>query len=134
MHFRFNKLCFLGFLLLFVTEVFIAIFIKDEYIRPFFGDFLVVIMMYLFVKSFMVANHFTIAWGVLLFSFLIEFAQYFRLVDLLGLAGNKFIVIVLGSYFSVIDLLMYVLGIGFVLIVEAFLGNNKKVKDEIFCR
>ncbi len=97
-------------LILFAIEVFIAIAIpSDSFIRHSFGDFLVVILLYCLVKSFITIDNKTLAISVWLFSFAIEFAQYFHLVDILGI-HNKIARIVMGTSFSVSDLLMYTLG------------------------
>lgn len=122
---KFNLTYFISFLLLLITEILIAIYVHDNFVRPFLGDFLVVILLYCFVKSFVQSRELIIAFGVLLFSYLVEFAQYFEIVKLLGLAQNKLANIIIGNYFSVVDLLMYNLGIVFVLLLEFFL--NKKL-------
>ncbi len=122
--FKFNLNYFLGFLFLLITEILIAIYVHDNFVRPFLGDFLVVILLYCFVKSFVQSRELIIAFGVLLFSYLVEFAQYFEIVKLLGLAQNKLANIIIGNYFSVVDLCMYTLGIVFVLIIEFFLRKK----------
>ena len=38
--------------ILFVIEVLIALYVRDSIIRPYVGDFLVVIMLYCFVRAF----------------------------------------------------------------------------------
>ncbi len=106
-----NKRVYLGLtIILFAMEVFIAIVVpSDSFIRHSFGDFLVVILIYCFVKSFIDIESKLLAIGVWLFSFAIEFAQYFHLVDVLGI-DNKIVRIVIGTSFSFSDLLMYTLG------------------------
>ncbi len=99
---------FIGFLLI---EIFIALFIHDKIIRPFFGDFLVVFLLYYFLRSFWNASTLTIAISVLIFAFATEFFQYFGVVDLLGLRENRLAVILIGTVFSVGDLIAYTLGI-----------------------
>ncbi|WP_419801993.1 DUF2809 domain-containing protein [Mucilaginibacter sp.] len=116
--FRFNKTYFLFTILLFLTEVFIAVYLHDEIIRPYGGDFLVVILIYCFVKSFFNTPVKATALAVLLFSYLIETLQYFHLVDLLGLEKHTIARIVIGTSFAWTDLLAYTLGILLVLIVE----------------
>jgi len=104
--------------LIFVTEVFIAAFLHDEFIRPYAGDFLVVILLYCFVRSFVQAPVVPVALGVLLFSYLIETLQYFNLVKLLGLEHSRIANIVIGNYFTWVDIIAYTLGIGFVILIE----------------
>lgn len=97
-------------IILFVTEVFIAMVVpSDSFIRHSVGDFLVVILIYCFVKSLIDVESLSLAIGVWIFSFIIEFAQYFHLVDVLGIE-NKIARIVIGTSFSMGDLVMYTLG------------------------
>ena len=121
----FNKNYFLLFILLFFIEVLIALFVHDNFIRPYFGDVLVVILIYTFVMSFIKASKVQVAIVVLLFAFGIEMAQYFNFVALLGLQQSKLAKVVLGSSFAVEDLICYVVGIAFVLGMEYFFNRKK---------
>jgi hypothetical protein len=114
----FNLRYFLLALLLFVIEVLIALYVHDAIIRPYIGDYLVVILMYCAVKSFIKAPALWIAIGVLLFSYTIELLQYFHIVDRLGLANNTIAKTVLGYGFEWWDLLAYTLGIITVLVFD----------------
>lgn len=51
-----------------------------------------------------------IAIGVLLFSYAVEIGQYYDLVGMLGLRGNRFAEIVIGTGFTWTDMLAYTLG------------------------
>ena len=110
---------------LFITEACTALFIKDKFIRPYFGDFLVVILIYCFVKTFFNAPVFKTAIAVLLFAYFIELLQYLQLIEILGLQHSKLAKIIMGSAFKWLDMLMYTLGIGIVLIVEFFFRKRK---------
>lgn len=103
---------------LFVIEVLIALFVHDYFVRPYLGDYLVVILIYCSVKTFIKAAPLKIAIGVLLFSFIIEVLQYFKIVNRLGLAGNQFARTIIGYGFSWLDILAYTLGIITVLLLE----------------
>lgn len=105
-------------IILFLVEIFIAKYVHDSIIRPYGGDFLVVILIYCFVKSFVDSPVLKTAIGVLLFSFLIEILQWFQLVDKLGLGHIKWARIVIGTAFSWEDILAYTLGILTVILVE----------------
>jgi DNA integrity scanning protein DisA with diadenylate cyclase activity len=126
--FGFYKRYFLLAIILFLTEVLIAIYMHDALIRPYGGDFLVVILIYCVVKSFADTPVISTTIGVLLFSYLIEISQYFHLVELLGWGDCKIARIVMGTYFCFTDLLCYTLGIGLVVIIEKFYGGLKRVK------
>ncbi len=47
--FKFHRKYFFSTLLLFATEIFIAAYLHDAVIRPYGGDFLVVILIYCFM-------------------------------------------------------------------------------------
>lgn len=116
--FRFHRTYFLLALLLLVVEIFIALFVHDDFVRPYAGDFLVVIFLYCVVRS---VTRFTVlqsAIGVLLFAYLIETAQAFQLVKVLQLEHIAAARIIIGNAFEWKDMLAYTLGIVVVLVVE----------------
>ncbi|MDB5157023.1 MAG: hypothetical protein JWR50_1730 [Mucilaginibacter sp.] len=127
--FRFNTRYSLLTILLFLTEVFIGRYMDDALIRPYGGDFLVVILIYCFVRSFFKTPVLRTAIGVLLFSYFIEITQYFHLVDILGWHNCKIARIVMGTYFSFVDLLAYTLGILSVLIIENLFSHERATKN-----
>lgn len=115
---KFNPRYFVYTILLFVTEVLIALFVHDQFIRPYIGDFLVVILIYCFVKSFLNTPVVATAIGVLIFAYLVELLQYFRIVEVLGLQHYRAARIIIGSAFEWQDILAYTLGILMVVVVE----------------
>lgn len=122
----FNNKFFLLTLLLFITEVLIALYVKDRFVRPYVGDYLVVMLIYCFVRTFLKTPVLPTAIAVLLFAYLIETLQYFRLVDRLGLEHNIIAKTVIGYGFSWIDMLAYTLGIITILLVAAFQKQTVK--------
>lgn len=125
--FRFNRNYFLLALGLFIVEVLIALYVKDTIIRPYGGDFLVVIWLYCCLMAVVKVNKTKAAIGVLLFAYLIEIAQYFKYAQRLGLEHNKVAMIVLGSSFEWGDMIAYTLGILVVLLIEGRLSLKKVV-------
>lgn len=100
-----------GFFLLLIVEVLIALFVHGGFVRFYLGDVIVVWVLYCFVKIFLVnANNYLTAVGVMIFAFIVEFLQYINIVDILGLGGIKFFRVLIGTSFSVIDLLCYAAG------------------------
>mgnify|MGYP003649506444 CR=1 FL=1 len=99
---------FIGFLFLFITEIAIAMYVNDRFIRPYLGDFLVVIMIYCFIMSISSISILKGLLAVLIFSFTLEFLQ---LLPTDFAHGEKWLRIIMGHSFSYIDLLMYVLGL-----------------------
>ncbi len=121
----FNKKYFLFFLLLFLIEVGIALYINDNFIRPYFGDYLVVFLVYCFVMSFVEWNKFKIAFGVLLFAFTVEFLQYIDFVTVVGLQKNRLARTVIGTSFAIEDLLLYFLGYLTIISLEKYFSKSK---------
>jgi hypothetical protein len=122
--YRFHKGYFLLSLLLLLVEILIAAYLNDSLIRPYGGDFLVVILLYCLVRSFMNSSILKTALVVLLISYLVEISQYFHLADRLGIHSRVFRIL-MGSYFTWTDILSYTLGIIFVVLLEALFGRNK---------
>lgn len=116
----FNLKFFLFTVTLFVIEVLIALFVRDSIIRPYGGDYLVVILIYCAVRTFIKAAPLIVAIGTLLFSYCVEVLQYYHIVDRLGLSDNKIAKTVIGYGFEWLDLLAYTLGIATVLVLEKF--------------
>ena len=100
------------FLILLGVEVLIALFVDDRIIRPFGGDVIVIWVVYCFVQAILGGrnNHYRVAGGVLIFAFIVEFLQYLHIVDILGLRDIAFFRVLIGTSFSWIDMLCYVIG------------------------
>jgi hypothetical protein len=115
---RFEKKYISLAIILFVIEVLIALFVRDSFVRPYVGDYLVVILIYCAVRTVLNAPVWKVAVGVLLFSFLIETLQFFHIVNRLGLEHNIIARTVIGYGFEWADMLAYTLGIVTVLAFE----------------
>ncbi|UOK41488.1 MULTISPECIES: DUF2809 domain-containing protein [Flavobacterium] len=123
----FNKNYFALTVLIFCVEVLIALFVHDNFVRPYLGDVLVVILIYCFLKSFIKLPVLTASVAVLLFAFGIEFLQFLDIVEKLHLESSKVARTVIGTSFSWIDLLTYVAGISIVIAAEKY-WFNKDIK------
>jgi hypothetical protein len=110
MHIGFFKKHALIASIIFSIELVIAISVHDNFIRPFIGDVLVVILLFFTCKSFIKTNNEKLILAVLVFSFAIEIGQYFNLVKAIGLSGNKVARIIIGSTFDFKDLAAYATG------------------------
>ncbi len=126
--FVFNLRFFLLSILFFITEVLIALYVKDNFVRPYVGDYLVVMLIYCAVRTFIKADPVKIAIAVLLFAYLVEVLQYFRIVDRLGLSGNQVAKTVIGYGFEWWDILAYTLGVLTILLVEWRLKNVQSTR------
>lgn len=125
--FRFNLKYFTIFISIFIIEVIIALYIKDKFIRPYFGDYLVIFLVYYFALSFIQANKNKITVGVLVFAFAVELTQYFQVLSYFNLEKNRILRIVAGNTFSFEDLFIYTLA--FLTIIFMNRNDNNTLYD-----
>jgi hypothetical protein len=122
----FKSYYFIWLIILFFIEVYIALYIHDDFIRPYVGDALVVILIYVFVRAFFTIPILRAATGVLIFSFGVEILQYFKIVEILGLNSSSFARTVIGTTFAWNDIIAYCMGFVMLLCFEKSLGIYKK--------
>ena len=94
------------FVLLFV-EIGIALFVHDDFVRPYVGDALVTILLCCLCRVVFPAGIPALPAYVFVFAALVEAAQYFDIVKWLGLENNILISTVVGRTFSWTDLICY---------------------------
>jgi len=97
------------FLLLTGVEVLIALFVHDDFVRPYVGDALVVIVIYCFVRIFFPDGIRLLPLYIFLFSVAVELMQLFGVMQILS-GGNRFLTVLLGSAFSIWDIVCYAAG------------------------
>jgi hypothetical protein len=105
----------IAFVLLLFLEVLIALYVHDNFVRPYVGDMLVVILVYSFTRIFIPERCRLLPLYVFLFAAGVEALQYFKLVHVLGLENDRFLRIVIGSVFDIKDIACY--GVGCILLV-----------------
>lgn len=111
MKLQFSLKYFLISIFIFLIEVLIATKLKDVFfVRAYLGDVIVVILLYTMVKSFFRVNNQKLIGGILIFSCMVEFAQYFNIAEKLGFREGSLMYIVIGNSFSWIDILCYATG------------------------
>ncbi len=112
-------------LVILMIEIVIALFVRDQFVRPFIGDLLVVVLLYYGFRTILKAKAFKVAVGVFLFAVGVEILQYFQLAELLGLENNGIAHVILGSTFDWLDILAYSLGT-----VLAYFVDQKYLEQE----
>ena len=100
----------LAFIVIFITEICIALFVRDRFIRPYGGDILVTVLICCFVRIFFPTGIRLLPVWIFLFALAVEIGQYFNMVDLIGLGDIAFFRILLGTSFSALDLVCYAVG------------------------
>ena len=114
-------------LLLLGTEILIGLY-ATGWIRSYLGDVLVVILIYTLIRTIIPGKR--LRWPVLpsvilAFAFIVEFLQLWGFCDRLGIT-DPFLRTVIGTGFSVTDLLCYFLGVIPCYIAEYALSRAKK--------
>ena len=98
------------FFVILITEILIALFVRDNFVRPYIGDMLVTVLICSFMRFFIPEKIKILPLLVFIFSALVEIGQYFDFVKLLGLDDNVFISTLLGRTFSLADIICYGVG------------------------
>lgn len=93
-----------------MLEVFIALFVRDNFVRPYIGDVLVVIVIYTFIRGIVGRKIKFLPFYIFLFGVLVEVLQYFKIVELLHLQDSRFFTILIGTSFDIKDILCYLVG------------------------
>ena len=97
-------------LIILSLEVFIALYVRDSFVRPFLGDALVVILIYAALRTFIPRDQGRLVLGVCLFAFGVEFLQYFDPVGKFGWENRRILSVLIGRTFSWLDLWAYLGG------------------------
>ena len=116
----------IGTVILFITELLIALFFHDDFIRPYVGDVLVVVLIYTFIRVFLPEGVRLLPLYIFLFAAGVEVLQYFRIAEVLGLSDNRVLSVVIGSVFDVKDIVCYGVGCLLLGIYEVLRARNKR--------
>ena len=99
-------------ILLLGIEILIGLF-GQGWVRIYLGDVLVVILLYTIVRT-IIPNKkmpwFIIPSAILVFAFIVEFLQLWGFCDRFGIT-NELLRIIIGTGFSTVDLICYLIGI-----------------------
>jgi hypothetical protein len=104
--------------LLFATEVLIARFVHDRFVRPHLGDTLAVLLVYCGLRTIFPLRSLPAAIIAFAIAALIEFGQLADILDILGLRSIPIARVVLGSGFDPWDFVAYAAGAAFALAIE----------------
>lgn len=121
----------LASLIIFGIEILIALYVDDKFIRPFGGDILVVILIACIVRIIKPVGIPLLSLWVFIFSVAVETAQYFDVVNLLGLGHIPFFVVIIGTSFSFIDILCYAAGCAIFFISDILVTKTFKAGSSL---
>lgn len=95
-----------AFVILLAAEIFIGLFVRDAFVRPYVGDMLVTVLLCVLVRTLLPEKIPLLPVWVFLFAAAVEFVQLLELPKLLGLENTVFGVII-GATFDWRDILCY---------------------------
>jgi hypothetical protein len=110
-------------------ELAIAFIVKSGFIRYTFGDYLCVILIYAIIRGCTNVSVWASSLVVLVIAYTIEFLQLTTYLSLFNLQNSSTANLILGSTFSVSDLIAYTLGILSVLIVETLIKKFEIIEN-----
>ena len=113
-------------IILLAVEVLIALFVHDKFIRPYVGDVLVTVLICAFMRILIPNKVKLLPVYVFIFALGVEVLQYFDIVEVLGLADNRFFSILIGSVFDVKDVICYGIGCAIFFITEMLFRYYEK--------
>lgn len=117
----------IAFSTLLAVEVFIALFVHDNFVRPYLGDVLVIVLLYCLGRGVLGIRSKWLAPTVTALGALAEGLQYLHLADRLDLGPSSPLRVILGSTFDWADLLCYLAG-GLIVAVWELATRNRTIK------
>ena len=109
---------------LFAIEVLIAVFVRDDIIRPYGGDVLVTLLIGCAVRVVFPRGIKLLPFYVFVFASAVEVGQYFDFVSMLGLDRIEFFRVLLGQTFSPEDIVCYAIGCVIFMIIDQLIRKN----------
>lgn len=122
------------FILLVMIEVLIALFVHDNFVRPYLGDVIVIVVLYFFVKFFFVNATRLLPLYLFIFATFVEIGQYLHFVSLIGLDNIEFFRVLMGTSFSWYDIICYAAGSLICYILYILENCNTKRRNQNECK
>lgn len=101
------------------VEIYIAVCVNGGFVRHYLGDVLAVILLYVLARAIFSVTPSNLALKIFAFAAALEIAQYFGVVQILGIE-SKILKVMIGGTFDLTDLLCYAVGCVLVGIYEKF--------------
>lgn len=121
-----NRLWFiLGLATVVGFEILIGKYVHDAFIRPYVGDVLVVVAVYLLARAIRPRGHRWLILWVFLFAALVECLQGLGWGNLPVVRDNRLLRILLGSTFDWRDILCYAVGCGGIALSEWLIRKKR---------
>jgi len=114
---------------IFLIEVIIALWWRDDFVRPYLGDVLAVALVYLALRAMTRLDPLGAAGVALVVAVAIELGQLVHVLDAVGLGGNRLARVVLGGVFDPRDIACYLVGAVAALGLDMTLLRESSARD-----
>lgn len=113
------------FAVLFAVEIIIGLYVHDQFVRPYIGDMIVVVLLWALVRMIIPFRAVWLSGAIYVFAVLVELSQMIPLVDFLEIE-NRLIRVLMGTSFAVGDLFAYAAGCIVTAIVDIAVFRHRK--------
>jgi hypothetical protein len=113
----------IAFIILFIIECLIAMFLKQGFIRENVGDILVVPCIYTILRIIFTNKIKYLSLYVLIFAVIVEFMQLLNITTFIS-NDNKILSIALGGTFDIKDILCYMVGYVLLIVIEIYYSKR----------
>ncbi|MBQ3088381.1 MAG: DUF2809 domain-containing protein [Clostridia bacterium] len=103
---------------LMLTELYIAAFATNVFVRSYLGDVFITMLICCLLSAVVPKKIPFLPIFVFIFSAIVEIAQYFDVVKLLGLADCEFVSVWFGRSFSYYDIICYAVGCALFFVID----------------
>lgn len=111
-------------LLVLALEIFIGVCVRDDFVRPYLSDVLVVVLIYCALRAAFPTGIKLLPLYVFAFALSVELLQLIDIVALLGIPRGSIVAIIIGSTFSYIDIVCYAVGCAITYITELIIKKH----------
>ncbi len=111
-------------LVILAIEIFIGVCVRDDFVRPYLGDVLVVILIYCAIRCVFPTGIKLLPLYVFIFALVVELLQLVNIVNLLGIPRGSVIAIIIGTSFSFVDIICYAVGCGITYVTESIIKKR----------
>ncbi len=112
-------------LLVLALEIFIGVCVRDDFVRPYLSDVLVVVLIYCALRVAFPTGIKLLPLYVFAFALTVELLQLIDIVGLLGIPRGSIVAIIIGSTFSYIDIVCYAVGCVLVYLTEHVIKDKR---------
>lgn len=129
MIFRFRKWHLLAAIVLLLVEIYIALYVRDRFVRPYLGDAFATMLVYFGARSLISTRRWIMGVLALAIGCGIELLQYANLLTILGWQQSRLARTLLGSSFEWGDILAYTIGVLLAVEIDRALSARRGIES-----